>query len=280
MSKLNITLIDVGWGDSIFIESIDSDNNSSYALVDSNDTQFYRSSYIFLKRFFEKKKIDWTSQKPMFDFVLLSHAHTDHCQGLKSIVREFGTQYLYYPKSNTKAVLSNLIRFANRSPSVGLHQAIDSSRVMHSLGDASLKVLWPQNGHVEKNENNNSVVLQIKLDNTSVLLTGDAEDHVWGRIANLPSKNTIKFFKVPHHGSINGAFYAGNTSRPCWIHQLNQQETKLGISCHIVPHDHPHKDVIKLLDGKNFEYFRTDEQFHLTYEFDDQNGDQAMRYYH
>ncbi len=279
MSKLRITLIDVGWGDSIFIESVDSNNKSSYALIDSNDTKFYRSSFIFLKRFFEKKKVDWTSQKPMFDFVLLSHAHTDHGQGLKSVIREFGTDYLYYPKSNKKAVLSNLIRFANRSPSICLHQAIDSTRSMRPLGDASLKVLWPQNGPVEKEENNNSVVLEIKLGIASVILTGDAEEHVWSSIASLLPKD-INFFKVPHHGSTNGAFYSGNTSRPCWTNQLNQQETMLGISCHIAPHDHPHDDVIDLLNRKHFEYFRTDEGFHLTYEFDDQDGSQTMRYYH
>ncbi len=279
MSRLNITLIDVGWGDSIFIESIDSNNKSSYALIDSNDTKFYRSSFIYLKRFFEKKKIDWTTQKPMFDFVLLTHAHTDHGQGLKSIIREFGTRFFYYPKSNKKAVLSNLIRFANRSRTIGLHQAIDVTRSMPDLGDASLKVLWPRKNQIEKNENNNSIVLQIKLNNNSIILTGDAEGDAWADIDPLLPDN-INFFKVPHHGSVNGAFFSGNISRPCWIDRLNQQDTRLGISCHLVPHDHPHKEVIDMFDRENYEYFRTDEGFHLTYQFDNQAGTQTMRYYH
>ena len=58
MSSLSVTLIDVVWGDSILIESQDDSGQSYYALIDSNDTTYLRSSYIFLKRFFEKKKIE------------------------------------------------------------------------------------------------------------------------------------------------------------------------------------------------------------------------------
>jgi hypothetical protein len=55
MSTLSVTLIDVGWGDSLLIESRDN-SDSHYALVDSNDTSSSRSSHIFLKRFFEKTR--------------------------------------------------------------------------------------------------------------------------------------------------------------------------------------------------------------------------------
>jgi hypothetical protein len=37
-NKLRLTMIDVGWGDSIFLESIDSGGQSRHALVDCNDT--------------------------------------------------------------------------------------------------------------------------------------------------------------------------------------------------------------------------------------------------
>jgi hypothetical protein len=55
MRSLNVTLIDVGWGDSILLESIDSNDNSYYALIDSNDSTNFRSSYIFLKKYLVKK---------------------------------------------------------------------------------------------------------------------------------------------------------------------------------------------------------------------------------
>ena len=39
--------------------------------------------------------------KPIFDFVMLSHAHADHAQGLKSLMRSFGTKnFRVYYESN------------------------------------------------------------------------------------------------------------------------------------------------------------------------------------
>lgn len=279
MSKLKITLIDVGWGDSILIESIDSNDETHYALIDSNDSQYLRSSYIFLKRHFEKAGVDIANDKPIFDFVLLSHPHSDHAQGLKTIMREFGTNYFYYPKSTNWTSFISLIRYAGRSSNVNWHQAVDNTNVLPNLGDAELEILWPEYNNIDSNnENNNSVVIQITLSGKSFLLTGDAEDDVWSNIASeLPAD--LYFFKVPHHGSVNGAFYSGNTANPCWINNLTGT-TIIGISSHIKPHKHPHKDVIDLFDANHYEIFRTDISYHLTYEFDGTTLKHILKYSH
>jgi competence protein ComEC len=282
MSKLKITLIDVGWGDSVLIESIDSYNNTYYALIDSNDTQYLRPSMIFLKRHFEKAGIDIQNEKPIFDFVLLSHAHADHAQGLKSIMKEFGTRNFYYPKSTNWTSSVSLIRYANRSSNVGWHQAIDTTKAIPDLGDVSIEVLWPEHNNIDHhNENNNSVVLQLTLSDKSFVLTGDAEDDVWANIATkLPSN--LSYFKVPHHGSVNGAFEYGDPSRnPCWINNLNIS-TIIGISSHIKPHKHPHQEVIDLLDTYHNEFYRTDQNYHLIYEneYDGTTSNHSMKYSH
>jgi len=80
MGILNITLIDVGWGDSIFIEHVDAANNSHYGLIDSNDSKEIKSTRIFIERFFRIKRKDIPD--PLFDFVLLTHPHDDHRKGL------------------------------------------------------------------------------------------------------------------------------------------------------------------------------------------------------
>lgn len=86
-----MTLIDVGWGDSLLLESVDNRGNAYYALIDSNDTSTLRSSHILLKRFFEKKKVAVPAAGHTFEWVLLTHVHADHGQGLKKILRDFGT---------------------------------------------------------------------------------------------------------------------------------------------------------------------------------------------
>ncbi len=109
MGMLKAIVIDVGWGDSIILESQNNNGDSYFALIDSNDTTYLRSSYVFLKRYFEKKNIDITNRKPVFEYVFLSHGHTDHGKGLKRILREFGAKRFLYPKSTNWSSMSHLI---------------------------------------------------------------------------------------------------------------------------------------------------------------------------
>jgi hypothetical protein len=55
MSRLAITFIDVGWGDSVLLEAENDRGELSFAVVDSNDSSQSRSSFLFLKRYFERK---------------------------------------------------------------------------------------------------------------------------------------------------------------------------------------------------------------------------------
>ena len=265
MSTLNITLIDVAWGDSIFIESINDQGIPFYALIDSNDTSTSKSSYIFLKKLFERQEIDIEQRKPIFDFVMLSHAHSDHGQGLKEIMMKFGTKCFYYPKSLQWAGLSTLISFANKSANVLHHESVNSTKILPNIGEASIRVLWPDyNLQPDPNENNNSVVLLVQLANTAILLTGDAEENVWNTIASqIPAD--LKVFKVPHHGSVNGTFRQDGS--PCWLDNL-PSGTLLAMSSHIKPHGHPHNSVINLFTSNNYSYFRTDTDYHLTFQAD------------
>ncbi len=264
MSTLRVTLIDVGWGDSLLLESIDNAGNEHYALIDSNDTKNNRSSYIYLKRFFERKGIRFPTTTHLFDWVLLSHAHADHGQGLKAILRDFRTQQFWYPKSNKNPVFyTDLIRYANRSTRVAHHQAIDNTKNFPNFGDVAMAALWPNHNQISSNENNNSVVLTLTLGNVCFVLTADAEADVWAQISAQIPANT-RFFKVPHHGSEDGVFHNHQTP---WLTRLNGQ-AELAISSHIRPFSHPDQEVIDELNNRGETYYRTDEHYHIIVETD------------
>ena len=55
MSSLSVTLIDVGWGDSILLTWKDGPDYR-FGIIDSNDTVHLQSSYIYLKRFSKKRE--------------------------------------------------------------------------------------------------------------------------------------------------------------------------------------------------------------------------------
>lgn len=257
MSQLKIILINVAWGDSIFLETVDSNGNEHYALIDSNDTSNYKSSLIFLKRYFQRKFNTSTINKPIFDWVMLSHAHLDHGEGLKGIMRFFGTNWFYYPKSVLSSSLAHLQNYANRA---GInHQAIDNNRIFPNFGDVQINVLWPNEDEISENENDNSIVLSLNLHNMTCMLTGDAEEDVWNVIKSQIPNNTV-FFKVPHHGSRNGTLdHAGNGT---WTTDC-PTNAFLGISTHNRPYNHPHQEVLDVLNLLGYSYARTDDNYHV-----------------
>jgi len=274
MSVLRATLIDVGWGDSILVE-IENAGNVRYGLIDSNDTATLRSGYIFLKRFFEKKSIQVPTSVPIFDWVLLSHAHADHGQGLRRILKDFGTSRFWYPEpSVSPAFFASLLRFARLSPRVVQHDVIHSDRVLPNFGGATMAVLWPTPSLRPPNENNNSVVLTISTGNASFVFTGDAEaDSVWSNISSLIPSNTV-FFKVPHHGSSNGTFTSARSAP--WLSYLPANAC-VAISSHVRPFSHPDADVIEELAAR-VPIYRTDQHYHVTVETDGNKFD--VKYSH
>jgi len=263
MNTLRATLIDVGWGDSVLLES-DDGLGPYYALIDSNDTSTLRSSYMFLKRFFEKKKLTVPSSSLFFEWVLLTHAHADHGQGLKKILKDFGSKRFWYSApGNQPAFLADLLRYAARSSRIAQYDLVDTGKALPNFGPASMNVLWPRRGQVSQNENDNSVVLAITLGQVSFVLTGDAEaDGVWNQVASQIPANT-KFFKVPHHGSSNGTFTSSGTTP--WISRISST-TKVAISSHVRPFNHPDQSVVSAL--ATYAPYRTDQHYHVTMETD------------
>jgi len=254
----------VGWGDSLLLESKDDAGNDSYALIDSNDTSTLRSSHLFLKRFFEKKNVTIPSSSHIFEWVLLTHSHADHGQGLKKILRDFGSARFWYSRSgNNPAFFADLLRYAKRSMRVGQSDIVDTSKVLPSFGAATMQALWPNPGSVSSNENDNSVVIAITLGKVSFVLNGDAEaDGVWAQIAGQIPPDTM-FFKVPHHGAENGTFTTAGTTP--WLNSL-RPGSAVGISSHVTPFQHPDSRVIAALPTNTT--YRTDQHYHVTVETD------------
>jgi competence protein ComEC len=265
MSILRATLIDVGWGDSILLETDTGQNPPCYALIDSNDTSTLRSSHIFLKRFFERKGLRIPAVQPVFDWILMTHAHTDHGQGLKRIMQDYRTRNFWYPKSDSSSVFfTDLLRYARRSSKVEHHQSVDNSKTLRPFGSIPMQILWPPYGEISSNENNNSVVISLTLGNVTMIMTGDAEVDVWTQIKDrLPAGRII--FKVPHHGSEDTLF--DSSGRTTWLGNL-VTGSQLGVSSHIRPHEHPDVSVITELDRSGLKYYRTDENYHITFETD------------
>lgn len=273
MSTLAATLLEVGWGDSILIESTDDKGTTRYALIDSNDeTPDKRIALWYLRRHFQTNHVSIPTH--LFEFIMVSHGHSDHISGIRKLIEEFGAKKFYYPKSNGSG-FGDLIRYVKRSVKhpAGRVKAqiwLDNTKSIPALGDATIEVLWPPpsggtSPYDTANPNNNSLVIRLRLGAVEFMVTGDCEASEWPSIIPHINAKQLMMFKVPHHGARNGTFDGiGNTP---WLDSL-QKHTGLAISTHISPHQHPDKDVIDELDARSMTLYRTDEHYHLRFETD------------
>lgn len=100
----------------------------------------------------------------------------------------------------------------------------------------------------------------------SFILSGDCEADNWEQIiAHFPGLPGLALFQVPHHGAVNGLFADDGTTP--WMDAL-PVGTRIAMSSHIRPHNHPAPQVIQELSDRNIDPFRTDLHYHLTFTTD------------
>lgn len=190
--NLKLTFIDVGQGDSILAEF----PGKKKMLIDGGgipEGTFDIGESVVSPFLWDKgiKKID---------YLILTHAHPDHINGLKAIARNFRIgeywESLIPLNSEPYAEFKELI-----PPSVPQKRFFRHHT--HLEGDVRIEVLHPQQGnpYVQTVHNDQSLVLRISYGQTSFLLTGDIEIHSEREILENVSEIKCQVLKSPHHGS-------------------------------------------------------------------------------
>lgn len=190
--NLKLTFIDVGQGDSILVEF----PGKKKMLIDGGgipEGTFDIGESVVSPFLWDKgiKKID---------YLILTHAHPDHINGLNAIARNFkiGEYWESLIPLNSKP-------YAEFKES--LPPSIPQKRFFrdhtHLEGIVRIEVLHPQQGnpYVETVHNDQSLVLRISYGQTSFLLTGDIELPAEREILENVNEIKSQVLKSPHHGS-------------------------------------------------------------------------------
>ena len=179
---LRVNYIDVGQGDSIFIQL----PNKETMLIDAGEAYEVDNVINYLNNLGIKK----------IDYVVGTHPHTDHIGGLEEVINTFDVGSIYMPKvsSNSKTFEDLLTTISNK----GLKGKTAKSGVV-VLDEDNLKLEFiAPNSDNYSNLNNYSAVLKLTyLDNT-FLFMGDAETLSEDEITSDVDADVIK---VGHHGS-------------------------------------------------------------------------------
>lgn len=180
--KLTIHFIDVGQGDSIFIEL----PNNKTMLIDGGESKY--SSKII-------SYIDSLGYNRI-DYLFGTHPHADHIGGLSAIIETFLIENIYMPKAvtNTKTYEHLLTTIMNKG--LKIKTALANLEVLNEE-NLQATIVAP-NSKKYSSLNNYSIVLKLVYGSTSYLFTGDAEE-----LSENEIKGDIRadVLKVGHHGS-------------------------------------------------------------------------------
>jgi competence protein ComEC len=190
----------------------------------------------------------WARGIRRLNVVALSHAHSDHMDGLHAILRNFHPHELWVGKNprtdGYQALLSEAAQFG---VAVQTHLAGDQL----SFGGTQISVLAPDANYQPGTtpSNNDSLVLRVSFRQTAVLLEGDAENPVEQEMVKRGGlKSTL--LKVGHHGSLS-------STTPEFLAAVAPSVgvISVGRKNH---YEHPRLETLQKLQAAHVQTFRTD----------------------
>ncbi len=239
-----VHFIDVDQGDSIFIEL----PNNETMLIDAGEIGQgdLVSTYIFSQGY------------DTIDYVVATHPHSDHIGGMPEVLDTFNIGSFYMTEAiSTSSIFEQTLDKVAES-GADTHYVMAGDVIIDSNG-LLCEVVAPK--VIDNDEmNNNSIVLKLTYGDNKFLFTGDAEKHeedgIWTNIK-------CDVLKVGHHGSDSSS-----TSN-----FLKKVEPKYAvISCGLGnSYGHPTDEVLKRLDDRNIDVFRTDLQGTIVFISDGKN---------
>ena len=257
---LELTAIDVGQGDSLFVAFPD----GHLMLVDGGGVAAMGHKH--------QSKLDtgedvvspwlWSRSIRRLDVIVATHAHEDHVLGLHAVIDNFHPRELWTGASPPSPVQDALLAHARRAGML--------IRPMHAgetfrFGETRGLALAPVADYIpaETPGNNDSLVLRLDYRHRSFLLAGDMESPVEYRLVGDAALQHCDVLKVGHHGS-------KTSSTEPFLDAVHPAFGLISDGVNNLFH-HPHQQVLDRLAAHHIEVFRTDRVGLITVRTDGQH---------
>ena len=243
---LKVHFLDVGQGDSIFIE------------LPTNETILIDASI----KDASNKIINYLIEENVskIDYVFATHPHSDHIGGMSAVIKAFDIGQIYMPKAvtTTKTYENLLLTIKDKNLKIKTAKA---GNTIIDTDDLKLVVLAPNQDSYES-LNNYSIVLKLTYKEKSFLFMGDAETLSEKEITGDVQADVLK---VGHHGSRTSTSQA-------FLNKVNPSYAVISVGLNN-DYKHPHQEVIDRLEKKNIKIYRTDQNGDIIFTTDGYNID-------
>jgi competence protein ComEC len=228
---LRVWMLDVGQGDSLLIEM----PTGERLLIDGGRDKSVLSKIGTILPPWDRR----------IDVVIPTHPDADHIAGLIELTKRYEVGAII--ETGAMAHTPQGEAFSQ----ISLPRKLVSAGDTFVYGDVALEVLWPDHtmqGEYPQDRNDTSLVFLLTYGQTTMLLTGDAEELVESILAERV--DDVDVLHVGHHGSLTSTTweFLNVTSPESALISVGEDNT----------YGHPHPVIVSrlLLSGANI--FRTD----------------------
>lgn len=246
---LTVSFLDVGQGDSIFIDA----PNGNQILLDGGPNKKVLSELSGVMPFYDRE----------IDLLALSHSHVDHFTGFIDVLNRYLVSGFLSSGTKVKTPEYSAMRsYLDVTQPSGIKEIIAKRGMVVDLGDdVYLDVLLPVGDATNLEPHDGMMVTRLRYGNTAVLFTGDMEQGLENYLVSLDgAKLKSDILKVGHHGSKTSTYEAllGNVSPKYAVISVGKGNL----------YHHPNDETIKRLTDFGIPIIRTDESGTITFKSD------------
>lgn len=259
--RMRINFIDVGQGDSCLIRykgtNIMIDSGGS--LSKNKDGKSYDIGENVLNNYLLNRGIT------RLDYIMASHFDEDHSQGFVFLLKNMKVKNVIISEQYKTSSIYEQFKQICKKQNIQIIYVRSGDEIR--IKDLAFKILHPKSKENQISENplnNNAIVCMVKYKNRRILFTGDIEKVAENEMVKEYT-NGLKadILKVGHHGSKT------STTKE-FLDLINPSVALIGVGQNN-KFGHPNEDVIKRLEEKNIQIYRTDEMGEISVVID-KNG--------
>lgn len=252
--RMRINFIDVGQGDSCLIryKGINIMIDSGGSLSKNKDGKSYDIGENVLNNYLLNRGIT------RLDYIMASHFDEDHSQGFVFLLKNMKVKNVIISEQYKTSSIYEQFKQICKKQNIQIIYVRSGDEIR--IKDLAFKILHPKSKENQISENplnNNAIVCMVKYKNRRILFTGDIEKVAENEMVKEYT-NGLKadILKVGHHGSKT------STTKE-FLDLINPSIALIGVGQNN-KFGHPNEDVIKRLEEKNIQIYRTDEMGEIS----------------